>query len=133
MSLLKQEKSRLNAIIGRNIRLEREARNITISELSKRMGISYSHLGLMERGERGTSTVNLWMLSKVFDLTIDYFFVAPEEREKTKGKGHAASANPNRKKIDALLAYVEDDMSLEFIASTITGVIDLTQIPKKKG
>ena len=38
------------------------------------LGVSTSHMGLMERGERGVHALNLAKLSQLFDLPIGEFF-----------------------------------------------------------
>jgi len=101
-----------------------------MAELSERLGVSTSHLGLMERGERGIVSANLWALSKIFDVPIDHFFIPSNIGKEAYDEEYNPPANANRKKIQSLLACAEDS-SLEFIANTITGVIKLTQAPKK--
>ena len=64
----------LGGIIGRNIVIERKSRNISRKELAKRIGLTPTHLGLIERGERGVNYVVLWNLGQVFNKPTDCFF-----------------------------------------------------------
>ncbi|MCD7854743.1 MAG: helix-turn-helix domain-containing protein [Clostridiales bacterium] len=60
-----------NKIIGANIRYERRLRNLTIEELSEVLGIAPGFLGLIERGQRGTSLKNLTRIADFFSITMD--------------------------------------------------------------
>jgi len=67
-------KYELRAVLGQNIRAERRSRGLTIDELSEVMDITPSHMGLIERGERGVTAHNLFRFSRVFGLPIDCLF-----------------------------------------------------------
>lgn len=117
----KLEKDRTDEIIGRNIRLEREARRMTRGELAKIMEISPSHVGLIERGARGMTSVSLSILSNAFDISIDEFFVSKRRGgESVRDEGSAVPSY--RKKVNALLASL-NEAELEFTVNTIKGVI----------
>ena len=120
-----QDKLYLDEIIGINIRLQRRAHNITREELSEMMGLSNSHLGLIERGERGTTAINMQKLTKIFNIPADYFFV-PRDIDDNLIDNEEASAKANRKKI-ASLANLLEDSSLKFVVDTLKGVITLTK------
>jgi transcriptional regulator with XRE-family HTH domain len=60
-----------NKTIGANIRFEREKRNLTIDTFAKILGVSATTLGLIERGQRGTSIPNLVRICSFFDITLD--------------------------------------------------------------
>lgn len=60
-----------NKIIGSNIRFERQKRDLTIEELSEILNIAPGFLGLIERGQRGTSIKNLCKIAKFFSLNLD--------------------------------------------------------------
>lgn len=121
----KREKSNLDAIIGRNIEIEREARNMTQSELAELLGCCPSTAGSIERGTRGATAVRLAQLSRVFQISIDSFYASiplhsvQEERE---GK------NPLRKRIDTMISTYSDD-ELEVVIHMLQGLSKLT--PKK--
>ena len=113
------EKDRLDEIIGKNIRLERESRRLSRDELAEMMDLTSSHMGLIERGERGATAVTLSKLSKAFDLPIDNLFTNP----KPGGYSVREEKNsPQSKKIQSLMTCL-NETELEFIVHTIKGVI----------
>ena len=70
-------KARIDKIVGENIRTERVARQMSREQLSEMLGITVSHMGLMERGERGTTLVTLEKLCDIFNMPKENFFVEP--------------------------------------------------------
>ena len=72
---MRNDKIRLDKIIGGNIMRERKARRITREELAEITDLTTSHLGLIERGERGASTVVIEKLAKIFVISIDSLFI----------------------------------------------------------
>ena len=70
----KNAKIKLDTVVGKNIRNMREEYRMTRDELAQLMGLTPSHMGLMERGERGATAINLSKLSRIFDKPVDHFF-----------------------------------------------------------
>ena len=68
------DKQRINKLIGRNIRKERELLGISRLELSNMLGVTASHVGLIERGAKGTTAAMLYRLTKIFGVSFDNFF-----------------------------------------------------------
>ena len=66
-----------NKIIGSNIRFERQKRDLTIDELSEILNIAPGFLGLIERGQRGTSIKNLCKIASFFSITLDTLITCP--------------------------------------------------------
>ena len=64
-------KNQLRIIIGENIKRERISRNMTIYELAELLGQTSGFVGLIERGQRGTTISNLLKLSDIFGVPID--------------------------------------------------------------
>lgn len=64
-------------IIGSNIRFERQKRDLTIEELSEIINIAPGFLGLIERGQRGTSLKNLCKIADFFSITLDELVKKP--------------------------------------------------------
>ncbi len=60
-----------NKIIGSNIRYERQLRNMTIEDFAEFIGVTPGFLGLIERGQRGTTIKNLCKIADFFSLTVD--------------------------------------------------------------
>jgi transcriptional regulator with XRE-family HTH domain len=114
----KQEKVRLDEIIGRNIRAEREFRNLSRDELAEMLDLTTSHMGLIERGERGATAVTLSRLTRVLQLPIDNFFKLPtpalrEERHSER--------STSQKKIASLIANLKE-AELKFVIHVIQGI-----------
>ena len=117
----RQDKTRIDKTIGMNIREEREARRITRDELAEVIDLTTSHLGLIERGERGATPVTLEKLVRAFGITIDSLFVesnkgmsARERRERAK--------DTYRKKVSTLISHLTET-ELELLSYTIKGIV----------
>ena len=116
------EKDRLDEIIGKNIRLEREARKLSRDELAEMMDLTSSHMGLIERGERGATAVTLSKLSKAFDIPIDNLFTSPKPGGLTVREDDNSAPQANRKKVQSLMTCL-NETELEFVVHTIKGII----------
>jgi transcriptional regulator with XRE-family HTH domain len=62
--------------IGRRIRIARSEIGLTQGELAKRMGVSASFVGHLERGTRQASLETLVNLANELDLSVDYLLAA---------------------------------------------------------
>jgi len=118
---MRNDKRRLDRTVGLNIRRERELRKISRDELAEILDLTVSHLGLIERGERGATSVTLEKLVKVFGVSIDSLFAelgkgisARENRVATKGI--------YRKKVESLVTFLTE-MELEMLSHTIKGLV----------
>jgi len=121
------EKARLDEVIGKNIRLERESRRLTRDELAEMMELTTSHMGLIERGERGATAVTLSKISRAFDIPVDHLFASPQVggmsvREKDDDSQSA------RKKVQSLMTCL-DEAELNFVVHTIKGIIAMSNSP----
>jgi len=116
------EKDRLDEIIGKNIRLERDARRLSRDELAELMELTTSHMGLIERGERGATAVTLSKLSKTFDIPIDHFFTSPKRGGLSVREDSDSRPQASRKKIHSLITRL-DETELDFVIHTVKGVI----------
>jgi len=58
--------------IGERIRKLRSYYNLTQENLSELLGISPAHMGLIERGVRGTTIKRYVAISLIFSVTLDY-------------------------------------------------------------
>ena len=121
----KPEKIRMDVIIGNNIRLERELRNFGRDELAEMLGVSVSHMGLIERGERGTTAVTLAVLSRIFDIPIDHLFSSSQEGGLSVHDVYDKETLINRRKIHGLITAL-NNAELEHIIYTIKGVVALS-------
>ena len=112
-------KEKLRAQIGENIRNERISRNISIDELAEMLGLTSGFVGLIERGQRGTTPTTLYKLSEIFDKSIDAFFhedvskalflsEAPEEQKKIKrSKVSSFVADLSERELDFVIAMIK--------------------------
>ena len=116
------EKERLDEVIGKNIRLEREMRKLTRDELAEMMELTTSHMGLIERGERGATAVTLSKISKAFDIPVDYLFANPKEGGLTVREDDSTGPGSTRKKVHSLLTCL-NETELGLVAHTIKGII----------
>lgn len=117
-----EKKDRLDEIIGKNIRVEREARNFSRDELARLLEITPSHLGLIERGERGTTTVTLMMLSRAFGLPIDEIFHSKNKKGSSINDGEETNTQSNRDKLQSLATCL-DNHELEFCLRMVKALI----------
>ena len=72
--MYKITKEQLRKIIGANIRKLREDRNISIEELSAMLDLTPGFIGLIERGQRGTTSICLYNVAAVFGESIDNLY-----------------------------------------------------------
>jgi transcriptional regulator with XRE-family HTH domain len=107
-------KLELCKIVGKNIRKERLANNMTIDTLAELLGLTPSYVGLIERGGRGTTALNLLRLSKIFCLPIDAFF---EHDEPTT----AEKTTHLHRKVNKLIEDCTED-ELNFILHMVKGL-----------
>ncbi|MCL2188844.1 MAG: helix-turn-helix domain-containing protein [Defluviitaleaceae bacterium] len=119
----KQEKLNLDEIIGKNIRSERQSRNLSRDELAEMLDLTTSHMGLIERGERGATAVTLSKLTKVLQLPIDTFFASPAATAVREERGSARAAN--MKKINSLTSNLTD-AELALVVHVVQGVAKLS-------
>lgn len=123
----KQEKINLDEVIGKNIRTERQARNLSRDELAEMLDLTTSHMGLIERGERGATAVTLSKLTKVLQMPIDNFFNAPLATAVREERGGARAAN--LKKINSLTTTLTD-AELAYVVHVIQGISKLANANK---
>ena len=62
----------LKVEIGKRIRDLRQCYNMSSEDLAKRLNITPGYLGLIERGDRGTTALKLIALSRIFRVSLDY-------------------------------------------------------------
>ena len=116
----KSDKRKLDKIVGNNIRIEREARKMTREELAEVIDITVSHLGLIERGERGATPVTLGRLVSAFGVTTDSMFASSSKAVSAREEGK--SNNPYFKKVSTLITRLSES-ELEILCHTIKGLM----------
>ena len=119
----KELKVMLDSIVGRNINIERLARKMSRDEFARLLGMTTSHLGLIERGERGATSVTLMKLKEILGRPIDNLFCdatdLPFHERSDEGSLEA------QKKVMVSLATSLTDMETEFIIGVIKGLLSL--------
>jgi len=121
----RESKLRVDSIIGQNVRAEREMRKMSRDELAEIMDLTVSHMGLIERGERGATAVTLEKLAKIFNVPVDSFFAEPDGKLMTvREDKDDKNLSVNRQKISSLLARL-DEHETDFIIHTIKGIVNL--------
>ena len=118
-SRTRASKTRLDKVVGGNIRREREARRLSRDELAEVVDLTTSHLGLIERGERGATPVTLEKVVKAFGITIDSLF--SESRKAVSAREKRDSGSAQYDKVCTLMSYLTDS-ELNFLTYTIKGM-----------
>jgi len=124
----KKDKIRIDSVIGYNVRAEREMRKITREELAESMDLTVSHMGLIERGERGATAVTLEKLARVFEVPVDNFFAEPEVVRLSlheDGRDDDGLLSAKRLKISSLITRFNNH-ELEFLIHVIKGILALS-------
>jgi len=118
---VKKEKDQLDKIVGRNIRYEREVRKISRDDLASIIGLTTSHLGLIERGERGATLVTLSELEKALGVSVNKFLA-----EKDSYKKEPVSVETYRKKAVTLISQL-DETELKMLIHSVKAVLELRE------
>ncbi|WP_250277902.1 helix-turn-helix domain-containing protein [[Clostridium] colinum] len=107
-----------NKIIGSNIRFERQKRELTIDELSEVLEIAPGFLGLIERGQRGTSIKNLCKIAEFFSISLDTLITCPLNGERV-----CKEESGIEKKMSVISTYLSsmDEKELDFFIATMKG------------
>jgi len=117
----REAKDRLDKIIGRNIQTQRQLRKIKRDDFAKLLGITTSHLGLIERGERGATAVTLERMMHAFGVTVDSLFAEHSKGKDDNGRG------VYYKKVSTLITNLTDP-ELIILSSTIAGIMDAREL-----
>ena len=118
----KDAKQSLDKIIGTNIMVQRQLRKVRRDDFARILDLTPSHLGLIERGERGATPVTLERIVRNFGITIDSLFDEhgrSEEKEDNQGIYY--------KKVSSLIADLSDT-ELKIVSHTIAGILDARDV-----
>ncbi|MFZ7103140.1 MAG: helix-turn-helix domain-containing protein [Peptococcaceae bacterium] len=77
-TLLMDARKNIYENIGVQLRQIREDKKITLMELGKKSGVSYTHISEIERGKTCASLKTLEKLAKVLEISTSYFFQLEE-------------------------------------------------------
>jgi len=64
----------LDIVIGKRIRLCRQARKISQTKLAGEVGVAWQQIQKYEAGKNRVSASMLWRIAEVFDMPLSYFF-----------------------------------------------------------
>jgi len=71
---LNMENNSLNQYVGRRLKERRSFFNMSQKELGSLLGLTYQQIQKYENGKNKINLENLYKISKVLDVSIDYFF-----------------------------------------------------------
>jgi len=120
----RQGKDRLDRIIGQNIRNERELRRMSREDLAEALDLTVSHMGLIERGERGATALTLSKIKTVMGIKIDNLFAEPERRRIALREGRIDPDEASRNKVRSLITRLNEGEA-EYVSDAINGLIKL--------
>lgn len=72
--MLKQDKSDILKLFGKNLRKIRESKGFTQEQLVNELGLEISQISRIERGVINTSIFTLYQISEFFKIDINEFF-----------------------------------------------------------
>lgn len=104
-------------IIGSNIRFERKRRGLTIDDFAKIVGMAPGFLGLIERGQRGTSIKNMVTIAKFFGITLDELITVDLANQDNPEEDNSKVAKA-RRALDSLTTTLNDD-EIVFVTQVI--------------
>lgn len=119
-------KEKLRALIGENIRSERISRNISIDELAEMLELTSGFVGLIERGQRGTTPTTLYKLSEIFGKSIDAFFHEDTSNPLFLSEEPEKQRNVKRKKVASFISDLSE-RELDFIIAMIKNLRSVTR------
>ncbi len=105
-------------IIGSNIRYERRKRGLTIDDFAKIIGMAPGFLGLIERGQRGTSIKNMVSIAKFFGITMDQLITRDLSVDEKGNEMDNSRAGKAKRALESLTRSLNDD-EVVFITSVI--------------
>jgi len=108
----KDRKLSIDKVIGDNLVKIRKERKFSRDELADLVGITASHLGLIERGERGITAVNFSTFKQVLDVPVDYFF--NEEVDSQASDDENMELIGRKRKIHSLINFLDEE-KLDFL------------------
>ncbi len=123
-------------IIGSNIRYERKKRNLTIEDLAEIIGMAPGFLGLIERGQRGTSIKNLVKIAEIFSLSLDQLITIDLRNYELNGVSESARTPKKARfaKLSTLTSLMKNmsESELEYLISNIKALRKLTHSTVKE-
>lgn len=95
--------------IGSNIRYERKLRGLTIDDFAKVIGMAPGFVGLIERGQRGTSIANMVRIADFFDITLDELITKDLAEGKVSTPKGVNRIEKDRRALISMISTMADD------------------------
>ncbi len=95
--------------IGSNIRFERKQRGLTIDDFAKVIGMAPGFVGLIERGQRGTSITNMVRIAEFFDITLDELITKDLSAGKVSTPKSVHKIDKDRKALISMISTMSDN------------------------
>ena len=107
-----------------DIKRERLSRGMTIEEVAEMLSLTSGFVGLIERGSRGITLLNLCKLSELFAVDIGHFVYDHADMGNIHDENEEATIR--RKKITTLISMLNTEQ-LDFLVKTIKNMGALTK------
>lgn len=96
-------------IIGSNIRYERKLRGLTIDDFAKVIGMAPGFVGLIERGQRGTSIANMVRIAEFFDVNLDELITKDLSEGKVSTPKSVNKTDKDRRALISMINTMSND------------------------
>ena len=111
---------------GRFIRQHRVLIPLTLYELASKSGISPSHLGRMERGERSPSAGVLQKIAKSLKLNVNELFVLAGYLSPQSIDAHETAAGNDHGKLDPYVSWMLSQEPVE-VQRAVIGILTIVK------
>jgi len=79
MSKAKKQPNPIDIHVGRRIRAQRNARNMTQQQLARQIGVTFQQIQKYEKGTNRVSASRLQEISEKLNVPVAFFYASPEE------------------------------------------------------
>jgi transcriptional regulator with XRE-family HTH domain len=121
-------KEELRRVIGENIRMERNARDLSLDELAELLHLTPGFVGLIERGKRGATAYTLYKLSEALDIPMEQFFQRDLSQSSSLTISEENPLSVKRNKINTIVQDMNEG-ELDFIISVVKSLRAMHRIP----
>lgn len=104
---LVDESTRINIIIGQNVRKHRKKRRWSQKRLGRVLDISFQQVGKYEKGINSLPATKLWQLSRKFECTVDSLFYSSDAEERKALEDIRAIRGLHQSAVQSLIRNLE--------------------------